>query len=86
MIKINLSRLLGERKMTQAELARKSGVNKNTVCALYNEFADRISIDTLDRICEVLECELSDLMEYVPNKIPKTGSSLIIDSNSGSAK
>ena len=68
MIKCNLSRLLGERKWTQADLARRAGVRPNTVSALYNEFIDRVSLKQLDRICEVLGCTLADLLEYTPKK------------------
>ena len=66
MIKIHLSRLLGERKWTQADLSRRTGIRPNTVSALYNEFIDRISLQQLDKICEVLGCDLHDLLEYVP--------------------
>ena len=71
MIKNNLSRLLGERKWTQADLARRAGVRPNTISALYNEFIDRVSLKQLDRICEVLGCKLSDLFEYIPPKPPE---------------
>ena len=67
MIKIHLSRLLGERKWTQAELARKTGIRPNTVSALHHEFIDRISLHQLDKICEVLGCDLHDILEYVPS-------------------
>ena len=66
MIKIHLSRLLGERKMSQAALARKTGIRANTVNGLYHGFADRLSIQHLDKICEALNCDLHDLLEYVP--------------------
>jgi len=68
MIKNHLSRLLGERKWTQADLARRTGVRPNTISALYNEFIDRVSLKQIDRICEVLGCNLSDLLEYIPPK------------------
>ena len=35
-----------------------------------NEFADRISIQRLDKICEVLDCDPHDLLEYVPPQKP----------------
>lgn len=40
---------------------------------------DRINLEHLDRICEVLECDISDILEYQPNKIKKTGKYLIVD-------
>ena len=68
MIRIHLSRLLGERRMTQIELSRKTGIRAATINELYHEFAERVNLEHLDKICEVLGCELDELMEYVPNK------------------
>ena len=73
MIKIHLSRLLGERRMSQAELARLTGIRPNTIGELYHEFAERVTLEHLDRICEVLNCELSDLIVRVPNPDPPEG-------------
>lgn len=79
MIKIHLSDLLGKYRITQAELARKTGIRPATICDIYNEMCDRINLEHLDRICEVLECDISDILEYQPNKIKKTGKYLIVD-------
>lgn len=81
MIKIHLSAMLGKYRMTQAELARKSGIRPATICEIYNEMCDRINLEHLDRICEVLNCDISDLLEYQPNKIKKTGKNLIVEAN-----
>lgn len=59
--------------MTQADLARKTGIRPTTINEIYHEISERVNLEHLDLICEVLECELSDLMTYVPNQIPKTG-------------
>lgn len=79
MVKINLSTILGKYRMSQAELARKTGIRPSTICDIYNEMCDRINLEHLDRICEVLECDISDILEYQPNKIKKTGKYLIVD-------
>lgn len=79
MIKIHLARLLGERKMTQVELARKAGIRPSTINEMYHEIIQRINLEHLDRICEVLECSIVELMEYAPNKIKTTGNDLIKD-------
>lgn len=68
MVKIHLSKILGEKRWTQADLARKTGIRPNTISELYNELVDRVSLEQLDKICEVLECDLNDLLEYIPNK------------------
>jgi len=77
MIKIHLSRILGEKRITQAELARQTGIRPSTINDIYNEIAERLNIDYLDRICEYLECNITDLIEYIPNRQKKTGKFLI---------
>ncbi|PWM60802.1 MAG: XRE family transcriptional regulator [Subdoligranulum variabile] len=79
MIKNHLSRLLGERRWSQARLARETGIRPSTICAYYNEFADRFSLDHLDRICEALGCSVADLLEYVPSNLQKTGDHLLVE-------
>lgn len=79
MIKIYLSRILGEKRWTQTYLSRISGVRRATINELYNEIADKISFEQLDRICESLDCDLAELLEYVPNKQHKTGVDLIVE-------
>lgn len=68
MVKIHLSRLLGERRWTQADLVRKTGIRPNTISEIYNELVDRINLEHMDLICEALDCEIADLLEYIPNK------------------
>ena len=77
MIKNHLSRLLGERRWSQARLARETGIRASTICAYYNEFADRFSLEHLDRICEALGCEVGELLEYVPSPQRRTGADII---------
>ena len=71
MIRILLSTLLGERRWTQADLSRKTGIRAATINDLYHELAERVNLEHLDLICEALECELSDLIVREPNKEPK---------------
>jgi putative transcriptional regulator len=86
MIKIHLSRILGERRWTQAELARKTGIRPSTINEIYNEFAERISLDHLDKICEALNCDLTDVLEYTPNRWRKTGKNLIVEEHGNRKK
>jgi putative transcriptional regulator len=72
MIKILLSRKLGELRWTQADLSRATGIRAATINALYNEVTDRVNLDHLSKICEALDCDLSDIMVYVPNKVKTT--------------
>lgn len=68
MIKIHLSRLLGEKRWTQADLSRKTGIRPNTISEIYHELTERVNLNHIDKICEALECDISDLMEFIPNK------------------
>ncbi len=70
MIRILLSTRLGERRWTQADLARKTGIRPSTINELYHELAERVNLEHLDLICEALDCELSDLVVRVPSKEP----------------
>ena len=72
MIKIHLFKLLGERRISQAELSRRTGINTNSINAWYNEYIKYLSKEDLDKICEVLECDVPDLIEYIPNKEKST--------------
>lgn len=68
MIKILLSKKLGEMRLTQADLARATGIRPNTINELYHELAERVSLEHLDLICEALGCELNELIIRTPNK------------------
>ena len=68
MIRIRLSILLGEKRWTQADLARRTGIRANTINDLYHELATRVTLEHLDKIYEVLGCDLCDLIKYVPPK------------------
>lgn len=68
MIRIKLSTKLGELRWSQADLARATRIRPNTINEIYNECCNSISIVNLDRICEALGCDVSEILEFVPNK------------------
>ena len=61
MIKCRLSILMGERKLRVADVARGTGLSRSTVTRLYKETAERIDLDTIDALCEFLDCEVGEL-------------------------
>lgn len=63
MIKCHLSRMMGERKMNIAELARELGVHRNTITLLYDESAQRIDLEVLEKLCRFFGCQVGDLLE-----------------------
>lgn len=71
MIRILLSRKLGELRWTQADLARATGIRPSTINDLYHEMAERINLEHLDLICKALDCDLDELLIRVPNPEPR---------------
>ena len=67
MIKITLSDLLGKHKMTQSALAKATNIRPATISKMYYEESKRLDISQLNHICQVFNCEISDLLEYVPD-------------------
>ena len=65
MIVINIDVMLAKRKMSVGELAEKVGFTMANVSLLKNGKIKALKISTLDKLCQVLECQPSDLLEYV---------------------
>lgn len=70
MIRCHLARLMGEHKMKIVDVARETGLNRNTVTLLYKETAQRIDLDALDKLCKLFECEVADILEFKPDDEP----------------
>ena len=67
MIKIKLSDLLGKNKMTQKALSEITNIRPATVSKMYYEEVKRIDIKHLNNICKAFNCEISELLEYIPD-------------------
>lgn len=67
MIRIKLSDLLGKHKMTQKALADITNIRPATISKMYYEESKRIDVKHLDNICKAFNCEISELLEYVPD-------------------
>ena len=68
MIRVHLSRLLGDRRISQIRLSEMTKVHVNTVNAMYNERLKRIDLGVLSRICQALQCQPGDLLEFVSDE------------------
>ena len=65
MIVINIDVMLAKRKMSVTELTEKVGLTMANVSLLKNGKVKAIKLSTLNKICEVLECQPADILEYV---------------------
>jgi putative transcriptional regulator len=63
-IRIHLSRLMGENKEKIVDLLRATGLSRNTVTGLYRETSMRIDLETLNVICKHYGCSVGELLEY----------------------
>jgi putative transcriptional regulator len=64
----HLSKLLGERRMKVADLARATGVSGNALYDWYSGRVRRFDADTLDRICTALGVGVADILEHRPDQ------------------
>ena len=62
----NYERRTGKR-LTYAELAKRAGLSRATVEALGSRTTYNTTLQTIDRLCAVLECDVADLLEYRPS-------------------
>ncbi|MCL4208402.1 helix-turn-helix transcriptional regulator [Patescibacteria group bacterium] len=63
-IKINLDVILAQRKMSMTELSNKVGITMANLSVLKNGKAKAIRFSTLEAICEVLDCQPGDILEF----------------------
>ncbi|EPD54324.1 hypothetical protein HMPREF1210_00310 [Paenisporosarcina sp. HGH0030] len=61
---VNLDVKLAKRKMSVTELSEKLGITMANVSILKNGKAKAIKFSTLEKICEVLDCQPGDILEY----------------------
>ena len=67
MIIINLDVMMAKRKMSLNELSDKVGITLANLSILKNNKAKAIRFSTLDAICKALDCNVADIVEYVPD-------------------
>lgn len=62
-VRIRLSEILQERNMMQKELAELCGLSENTISKLSGN-PRQVRIDTIEKICAVLDIEPGELFDY----------------------
>jgi putative transcriptional regulator len=61
---INLDVMLAKRKMRLNELSERVGITQSNLSILKQGKAKAVKISTLNAICEVLDCQPGDILEY----------------------
>lgn len=68
MIVINLDVMMAKRKLSLNELSEKVGITLANLSILKNNKAKAIRFSTLDAICKALECNVEDIIVYIPEE------------------
>lgn len=68
MIVIHLDVMMAKRKMSLNELSDKVGITLANLSILKNNKAKAIRFSTLEAICQALDCSVSDIIEFIPDK------------------
>jgi len=61
---VNLDVVMAKRKMSVTELSEKVGITMANLSILKNGKAKAVRFSTLEKICEVLDCQPGDILEY----------------------
>lgn len=68
MIVVNLDVMLAKRKVSVTELSEKLGITMANVSILKNGKAKAVKLETLNKICRILDCQPGDILEYVADQ------------------
>ncbi len=66
-ILVRLDVVLAKRKMKSKELAARVGITEANLSKFKSGSVKGVKFETLDKICEVLECQPGDLIEHQKN-------------------
>jgi putative transcriptional regulator len=55
---------MGEQKLKISDVSRGTGINRGTLTRLYQETAQRIELETIDKLCRLFECSVAELLEF----------------------
>lgn len=67
MIKCNLSKILGEKRIKVSSVVNDLGFHRHTVDQLYHDRALRFEKDVLNTLCNYLNVSINELLEFIPD-------------------
>ena len=65
---INIDVMLAKRKMSVTELSEKLDITMANVSILKNGKEKAVKLETLNKLCRILDCQPGDLLEYRPDE------------------
>lgn len=70
-IEIHLEELIHQANMSKLQFSYKADITPSQLTAYCRNQRKKLDIDILARMCNVLNCKLDDLMEYIPPSVNK---------------
>lgn len=68
MIRVRLRELMWKRNLSAVEIQRLTGIHATTISKIINGKNTNFRLDTLNKLCEVLDCKVQDILNYEPIK------------------
>ena len=68
-IQINLDVMLAKRKMSLTELSGRVGISMTNLSLLKTGKVKGLRFGTLESICNILDCQPGDIIEYIPESV-----------------
>lgn len=65
-IKIHLAELIAERDISKNKLSQRAEMQRTQLNNYCNNSITRLDVDVLARLCTVLECDIGDILEFIP--------------------
>jgi len=62
-MKCRLSTLMGQARYSIQDVHNKTGLARSTVAQLYHDKATRIDFETIEKLCNLFDCSVSELLE-----------------------
>lgn len=63
-VQCNLSTLMGKKRYTIEDVHKLTGLSRSTVSNLYNDKATRVDYHTIEKLCQLFECGVDELLVY----------------------
>lgn len=72
-IEVRVGELMARRRMNMMDLSRQMGVAYETARSLWHGNMEAIRFDTLVKLCEFFDCQVGEILEYVPGEESRSG-------------
>lgn len=68
MIKIKLRQILWDKEITAVSVHKATGISQSILSNIIRGKRTNVGLDIIDKLCNHLDCSISDLLEFTPNK------------------